>query len=347
MSNQSRNARRKSGGHRIFLAVLCCVLAVVLVLLMCATAYMEYVLNQINRDVNNETLSDDEIHAIQNPDVTEGTLDVSVPSMNPDDVTWGDGPEVQLPEEHMINILLIGQDRRPGEGRQRSDVMILCSFNTKNNSLTMTSFMRDLYVEYPGKYQDDRINAAYQLGGMELLNETLKLNFGIEIDGNVEVDFSQFKQIIDLLGGVDIELTSAEANYMNNKWGSGLSAGMQHLNGEQALYYSRIRYIDSDFERTNRQRTVLNALLKTYKNISMTKLLSMMDDILPLVTTDMSNQEIIGYATKLLPVIANSDIRTQRIPADGTFEYASIRGMSVLVPDLEANRKVLVESLTD
>ncbi|MFQ9799037.1 MAG: LCP family protein [Clostridia bacterium] len=100
----------------------------------------------------------------------------------------------------MVNILLIGQDRREGEGRQRSDSMILATINKKSQSIYLTSFMRDMYVPIPG-YSDNRINAAYAFGGMDLLDDTIETNFGIHIDGNVEVDFSGFKTLIDMMGG--------------------------------------------------------------------------------------------------------------------------------------------------
>ncbi|MBQ9167819.1 MAG: LCP family protein [Oscillospiraceae bacterium] len=342
--------------RRKLLIVLCVVLAVILVALVSATVYLEYLMGKIGRtqDTSQPALSQEEIDAIQNPDETDP--DNSSPFVNPDDVTWAHDPATHIGGDHIVNILLIGQDRREGESRARSDSMILCTFNIEKKTLTMTSFMRDMYVPIPG-YLDNRINAAYQLGGSELLDETLYQNFGVEIDGNVEVDFSQFQEIIDLLGGVDIELTGEEAAYLNRNgnWdvdssSAGnwyLTKGMNHLTGEQALAYSRIRYIgNGDYGRTSRQRTVLNALIQAYKNTSLTKMLLLLDDVLPLVTTDMTDKEIIGYATDLFPLLASSTITSQRIPADGAYYDASIRGMSVLVPDLAENRQLLIDSLS-
>ena len=342
MSKYKRDPLRK---RRVMLIVLCSVLAVVLTVLVAAAVYMEHLMGKIGRTQDNTLppLSQEEIDAIQNPDETDAG---TAPTVNPEDVTWGETAAEQLGGEHVVNILLIGQDRREGEGRARSDAMILCTFNKEAKTLTMTSLMRDLYVQIPG-YMDNRINAAYQLGGIDLLNETIALNFGVEIDGNVEVDFSQFQQIIDLLGGVDITLTGAEAGHLNGQNASwSLVEGSNHLTGEQALAYSRIRYIgNADYGRTNRQRTVLSALVRAYKNTSITKMLILVDDILPLVTTDLTDREIIGYVMELFPMLASGEIVTQRIPADGAFYEATIRGMSVLVPDLEANRQLLKETL--
>lgn len=354
--SSGQNAAQKAEGkakktmpasrRRVLLIVLCAFLAVVLLVLVVGTVYFERLMGKINRadETSGVTLSPEEIAALENPSDETVDPDFTGPVLSGDEVTWAEDAQTLIGGDGVVNILLIGQDRREGEGRARSDAMILCTFNTEKKTLTMTSFLRDLYVQIPG-YQDNRINAAYALGGMELLNETLYKNFGVEIDGNVEVDFSEFSQIIDLLGGVDIELTNSEANYLNRNPGYYLSSGVNHLNGEQALSYARIRYIDSDFGRTNRQRTVLNALINAYKNSSLTTMLSLLDDILPLVTTDMTDAEIVGYVTELFPLLASSTITTQHIPADGSYYNAYIRGMAVLVPDLEASRQLLVDTL--
>ena len=208
--------------------------------------------------------------------------------------------------------------------------------------------MRDLYVQIPG-YGNNRINAAYAWGGMELLNKTLEKNFGICIDGNVEVDFNQFAQIVDLLGGVPMELRNDEAQYINVDTQSSLSGGMQILNGKQALSYSRIRNLDADadFSRTNRQRKVITALVGQLKDAGLVKLLGLLDDVLPMVTTDMGNGEILGYATKVFPMLSGATMSSQRIPADGAYYGAMIDGMSVLVADMDKTRELLRSTIGD
>ena len=245
----------------------------------------------------------------------------------------------------MINILLVGADRRSSE-RARSDSMILCTFNKTQGTISMTSFMRDMYVQIPG-YRDNRINAAYPIGGMALLNETLRHNFGIHLDGIVEIDFARFEDLIDMLGGIELELTGAEAEYINKKSDSWLHPGLQRLNGEQALWYSRCRKVggDGDFGRTNRQRILLGKLLDEYKNKSMLELLGLMDDILPMVTTNMTNKQLLSHAYSLFPMLSDSDIYTQRIPKFGDYEPVRINGMAVLLPNLEAIREQLLETL--
>ncbi len=248
----------------------------------------------------------------------------------------GDIPE----DRDYINILLIGQDRRPGGTGARSDTMILCTVNKKNNTIKLTSLMRDLYVQIPG-YSDNRINAAYAFGGAELLDRTIEKNFQVHIDGNVEVDFERFQQVIDKIGGIDISINSAEEAYLKRKGFSGLSAGTVHMDGPLALAYSRIRYIgNADYERTERQKRVLITAYNDIKGLKLPQILKLLNDTLPMVKTDLSNRQIVGYTTGVM-LMGVEEIQTYRIPADGTFTPKSIRRMSVLVPDLTANRRIL------
>lgn len=267
-----------------------------------------------------------------------------------------DGDEVDMPEDsaqmikknkNIINIMLVGQDRREGQGRQRSDAMILCTINKETKNLTMTSFMRDLWVRIPG-YYDERLNVPYAIGGFKLLNKTMAYQYGINVDYSIEVDFNGFKSVVDKLGGVSINLTSNEAYAMNRGTDWGFSAGTYNLNGEQALAYSRIRNIDSDFVRTSRQRTVLTAVFNKMKTKSATELYNIMLEILPLVKTDMTDDEIVDLLFTLAPILSELDIASQRIPLDGTYEHASIDGKAVLFlnpENLEKNRKFLKSSL--
>ena len=287
------------------------------------------------------TLSQEELWALEYeteavPEGAEILEDVTMPE---------EDAELLESDDDIINLLLIGQDRRPGQGRQRSDSMILCTINIEKKTLIMTSFLRDLYVDIPdwnGKsYLDNRLNVCYAIGGMGMLEAALQKNFGIQVDNNIEVDFSGFKDIVSLFGGVSIKLTQAEANYL----GGGLTAGVNFLTPEQALAYSRIRYIDSDFGRTNRQRNVLNALLNSIKNLSVTQLTSLVTKILPMITTDMTDTEITSYMLDILPILSELQVTNQHIPVDGSYRSVYIRGMAVLVPDLQQNINVLKETL--
>lgn len=318
---------------RSAMKLLCLLLALVLVFLLGATALFQQVLGKIHYTQPTADLGS-RLSALLSNIRTDGFGTSS-------DLIGGTGSGI-------VNILLIGQDRREGEEGSRSDSMILCTYHRKTGDVTMTSFLRDLYVPIPG-HHSNRINAAYSEGGMELLDDTLRQNFGVHIDGNIEVDFSQFSQIIDLLGGVTIELREDEAEEINKETGSTLSAGLQTLDGFQALTYSRIRKLDKDgdFSRTSRQRKVISALLNSYRDIKWKDLLPLMDQLLPMISTDMNYGKLVLLAMEILPKLSDSQITNQQIPAAGTFTDEKIDGMAVLCADLDANRDLLRKTLLD
>jgi LCP family protein required for cell wall assembly len=340
-----------NGAKRTALNILCVVLALILTVMVGATIYVESMFNRMGT-LNHETLSSSEAEEILKQ--TEGTLDPEFtgPTLNPDDVTIPTEPaEVIVTGENIINIVLVGQDRREGQGRQRSDSMILCTINKEKKTITMTSFLRDIYVSIPGYYRQ-RLNVAYLLGGYKTLNATLEHNFGVSADHCVEVDFSGFENIINVLGGVDVELTEAEAKYLNRRgnwdvqkgpvdWT--LKEGVNTLTGAQALAYSRIRALDNDWGRSNRQRTVLSALLAKAKTMSLTQLNEFANQILPMIATDMTPSEITGYLMELFPLLGDLNIKTQTIPANGTWQYATIDGNAVIAVNFEKNQQILRE----
>lgn len=327
--------------------ILCAALGIVLAVLLAGTGLFHSLLSRIHysdpRDNQNLTQQQlEEYLAAETEPLLPG-----IPVMDPAMVSFGNpAAPIGSDSDQVISILLIGQDRRPGESRSRSDSLILCTLNKRTKQLIFTSILRDLYVQIPG-YADNRINAAYAAGGIPLLNDTLEHNLGIRADGNVEVDFNQFQIIVDLLGGVTIELRQDEADLLNRALDAGLSSGMQTLTGEQALHYSRIRSLDDDgdFSRTERQRRVMGAILDSCKHASIKTLLGMAERILPMITTDMSHYQILSYALELFPILSELEIISQRIPADGTYSEKTIRGMSVLVADMDAARVLLEQTL--
>lgn len=324
--------KEKSGGWKVLL-VLAIVILLLVVLLAVGALLVNKVLNKINKIEDVEIVAPED--AKDEVDDFEEDYTYEPAEAEPiEDVEWEDS--ILIDTEGLINIMLVGQDTRTVGGRERSDVMILVSINPKTNQATMISFMRDLYIQMPEGYMDNRMNAAYAYGGFPYLYEVMEKNFGIVCDGGFEVNFTGFEKVIDAVGGVDVELSAQEASKV-----SGAVQGANHLNGKQALQYARIRHIDSDFNRTARQRAVLRGVFSNLKKADVATLYSLLDTVLPYMSTDMSNSEIVSLAAKLVPIVSKISLDSYRIPADGTYYDATIRGMSVLVPNLEKNRTYL------
>lgn len=344
---KNENAPRRVTWQRVALTILCVLLALVLIGMIAATAYVHHLLSFITGDDNgelNDTLPPDVLATATSSIVIDPGFTGPSTEYVPQDTL----PPVEDNQE-IVNILLIGEDRKGEKYRQRSDSIILCSFNTKTNKMTMISFLRDTYISKIPGYWGDKLNAAYQCGGAKTLNQTLAAYFGVHVDANVAVQFEGFVGIIDMLGGVDIKLTKKEANHMNSKnEGWTLKEGMNHLTGEQALFYSRIRKLDMDAVRAQRQRNVLTALINAYKSKPLPEMLTIASDILStgFIQTDMSMDEVRYYIQKLFPMISSMDIGNQQIPAQGTYENMAVGNIyDAKVCDLEANRKILAAIL--
>lgn len=278
------------------------------------------------------------------PVTPDPELTAAASSVNASAESIAPTPASPVTDEEPVNILLIGYDE--GDGNSRSDTILLCTFHKESAKLTMTSILRDLYVSIPGHGQN-RLNAAYAYGGRSLLKQTLEENLDITIDTSLEVDFSGFAEIVDLLGGVEVELRQDEADSINKSTPGQLAEGPQKLSGKQALAYARIRKLDpdGDFSRTARQRRLLEAMLAKIQDAGPLTLLSLLKQAIPLIDADVSSESLLSLATELLPVLRQLRITGQHIPAEGTYSYETIQGMSVLVADLEAAGKLLKGSL--
>ena len=245
-----------------------------------------------------------------------------------------------------MNILLLGIDARPGQESGRSDTMILLTVDANQKTVKLTSFMRDLYVEIPG-YK----NAAYRFGGPELLFETLKENFGIEVDQYVTVNFTMMADLVNQIGGLELDV---ESDYIRDRINAVIkmdnkalgididtdllsSSGVQTLNGKQVQAFARWRTGSSDFERTQRQREVIVAILEKLKNeFSLMQLMRLAATNFDNVYTNMSLATIMQLAPALFELDLSS-IEQLRIPVDGAYKNQTVSGMAVLVPDRDKN----------
>ena len=247
--------------------------------------------------------------------------------------------------------LLIGTDNRDDTTvGGRSDSMIIISINQKSKEIVMTSLMRDTYLPIPG-HGSNRLNAAYSFGGVALLLQTIQNNFDIKINNYVTVDFYSFIDIIDKLGGVNIDVSDQEVpvlngyvNEINKLEGLPVNDGTLTkggnnllLTGKQALGYSRIRYVgDADFERTERQRTVLTKVFQKLKEQNIIKINSILNLLLPDLTTNMTKGNLTSLVFNSLTYM-NYPLEQDRIPIDGSYQNATINSMDVLTIDFAKN----------
>ena len=261
----------------------------------------------------------------------------------------------------MRHILLLGIDARPAEETGRSDTMVIVTLDADNRVIRLTSLMRDLYVEIPGR-KNNRLNTAYVFGGPELLLRTIEQNFGVHIENYVAVNFSMLGNLIDQLGGLEVTVESdyymdrinAIIRQDNRVLGINLDdgllrqAGTQVLTGKQAQAYARYRYgtKDGDFGRTVRQREVLQKIFKKLSARNGLELGALAMANMDKVYTNLSLGDIIGLAPALL-AMKDAEIRQLRIPVDGSYSSRTISGMAVLVPDRTRNKQAIADFLRE
>lgn len=257
--------------------------------------------------------------------------------------------------DDIINIALFGLDQRDVTANGRSDSIMVLSINKANKKIKVFSIMRDSYVNINGR-GDDKITHAYYFGGPQLAVRTINENFGLNIRDFVTVNFFGLEKIIDYLGGVEINVKESEIPVINS-YINELSelegkpahhitkAGKQNLTGMQAVAYSRNRYTgNGDYERTDRQRRVLDALMNKILAQGATKYPGLVSELLPFVNTSLSNTEIINLGLDVFK-IGDLKLEQERFPIDGYCEGKTINKVWYLVYDREATKEQVFQYL--
>ena len=254
----------------------------------------------------------------------------------------------------VLNVALFGVDRHEeADVHSRSDSILILSLDSRRKKIKLTSLMRDMWLNIP-RYKNNRINTAIVLGGEELAIKTIEHNFGIKIDRFCTVNFEGFKDIIDIIGGLDIEITAKEARHINSLLmeldsaliKGGLTPfkspllkeidGIQHLNGAQSLQYARSRKVPTaeglhdDYARTFRQRHVISLVLQKFKSSSLPQIISVIEKAGPYINTNFRKNEIITLS-KNAPKYLKYEFAEFRLPEEGNFNSQNINGASVLV----------------
>ncbi len=299
---EKKKKKKWSKTRKVLFSIICILLA----LLLAAGGFLFSKLNMINTGVSDWDIPD----AMTN-DIDAATIDsiTDAASLTALLRTWANNGGDHMHSKYVKNVLLLGVD----SDSQLSDTIMLASVNRRTNQVSLVSFYRDsyTYINVDGKGQKvayAKLNAAYKYGGPQLVMKTLENNYKVDIDEYLVVDYNSFPTIIDKIGGVTVNVTEKEAQYLNQTWWKWsrtgkkiqFTAGDMKMDGEHALMYCRIRKLDSDINRTERQRKVINALMDQFSNASLTQINDGIDALLPFLTTSMSKGKIVSYATQAL-----------------------------------------------
>lgn len=372
MSKGGRFVRKKEKrafrGRKAALIAAAVLLVLVVAAVIFGVVYYNTILNKVNRaEFVENSISDEQLEAIlnYNPDAPTGEyIAVTTEATTEPTTVPTTLPYIESGKD-ILNILVVGQSARDGEDARMADTMILATVNKETKTLTLSSFLRDTYLKLPdykghtcGK---QRINVCYHLGwtwggtagAMEMMNQCLYNNFGIDVDYNIEVDFDAFIKVVDLIDGVEIDLTEAEAEYLNNDdlWVYyDFEPGVQRLDGMCALSYARMRKAegdsDSDIKRTSRQRLLIEAIIEKVRDQDFSVLQNIANEVLPMITTNMTNDDITTCIWEVLPLLPQLNIETGTCPVETTYwgEIVDIGGYpaSVLLFDEGHNRRLMM-----
>lgn len=361
---QTAGKPKKRSAGKVILIVIIILLVLIIGLVVGGIIYYNTVLDMMTRpdEITVPTLSEEELAELR------GEMPSELPTAPPE-ITVPTSPEETWPvvvsDQNITNIMVIGNAARPGDTERFSDSNILVSINRETKTVTITSFIRDLRVVIPsyGTHSQgfNRINHVYHLGSyytgnkedsMKLMALAMEQNFGVHIDHTIEIDMMIFEQAVNLLGGVEVELSEAEVKYMqaNYPYMEKLEPGMYNLEGYQAMCYARMRKVgNGDWDRTERQREVVISLFNKLKGMGIMEVHGLVQQVMPVIITDMTNDEITNLALEMIPMLKDLNIVSQRIPYDGTW-WSTNKG-SEEVPDwcidanLQVNAKRLRESL--
>jgi polyisoprenyl-teichoic acid--peptidoglycan teichoic acid transferase len=281
-------------------------------------------------------------------------LNIEKISKNPEELGINKDLEQKLQESgksNIINIALFGLDQRSVKERGRSDSIMILTIDKVHKKIKLSSIMRDSYVNIDGRGKD-KITHAYAFGGPQLAVKTLNENFNLNIKDYVTVNFFGMTKIVDAMGGVTIDVKPSEVAVANNYVKNIAKLenvdpplidgpGKQRLNGIQAVAYSRNRYTgNGDYERTDRQRRVLAALMEKVKTLGVTKYPTVVSELLPYVLTNMSSVDIVKMGTDVL-TSGTTNIDQERFPIDGYCKGEKIKGIYYLTFDEAATKEQL------
>ncbi|MDO4650974.1 MAG: LCP family protein [Eubacteriales bacterium] len=361
-NNENNPAKKKSSGFAKFLIIMGVLLVLAAAGVLGVTVYNYTMISMAANKPTVPTLPPETVA------VTEAVQEETVPLQSTEETV----PETtELPYtpsgQDIINVMLVGQSYREDEQNYLSDSNILVTINKATKTATLTSFLRDTYVDLAdfdftkedGKRIQkscgfNRINTAYalgyswggQAGAMKMMNDTIKVNFGVDVDYNVEVDFDGFINAINVIGEIPMDLTEDEAAYINKTLNKALGyeaydyravyddgSTTTYMSGWECLTYARMRHsssADNDFKRTERQRKLIAAILGELKDTDFKTLTEFAQTILQQISTNMTDDEILTCMWEVLPLLPELKIEGQQVPTEGSYS-----GKTVMIGDVE------------
>lgn len=308
--------------------ILLSIIGLVLVALLGLLGYSYYLVSSIPKDDISKIVSiKEDPNVLSKYSIPTNTNSLGVVDSVKNDIN-------KKSDGNVTNILLMGIDSEDGVGR--SDAIMIVSVDKKNKLVKLSSLQRDSYVYIAG-HGMTKLNHAYAYGGPQLSIRTVNTNMGMDIQDYVSVNFNSMPKIINSLGGIDMKLSAEEAKIV----GVGSKSGTYHLNGDQSLSFSRIRKIDTDYERTSRQRRVVEYVIRELMKASPLKYPSLMNQIIPLTKTSLPNTTILSLGTTV--AAGGYDIKQAMFPDESYAKGTMISGTWYFIYD----KDTLIKKLHD
>ncbi len=288
---------------KVILSIIAVILIIAIVLASIAVGFVKKKLDLIG---DNTDIYHNEDIIYEEEEIDDIEIDIGSSDFKQSLIDWATTDnDKHMTSKNVINVLLIGADSRRGKNEGNTDVMMVVSVNKKTKQLKLISFLRDSYLYIEGNKSSycTKLNAAFSMGGPDCLIQTIENNYKISIDNYVMVNFESFKEIIDAMGGINVDVQAYEANYIESHYKVAMPIGDDvKLNGEQALVFCRVRNCDSDGDvsRTRRQRQVIDSMVDRIINSSISEINKYIDILLPYVDTGYSESQIISLGIKAI-----------------------------------------------
>lgn len=352
MRNQTTRPVRHNPSHRRRRPKPSEIFAVVILLtLICLLSYILLAGFIASFEPKSADASSIETQPVADPVITPSQPEIASVETKPEDPAVTQTPTEQPLQkpEGQINVLLLGSDVRPYDGGFRTDVIMWVSLNPKDGFVSVVSFPRDLFVYIPG-YGENRINVAYPYGGFDLLADTFEENFGVRPDHYVMVDFNGFKTVINDLGGINVQaaqnLSDTCATWINTSGYCSVGPGTVHMDGEVALWYARSRYSTSDIDRARRSQEVAEAIFRRLVSLdALVRAPELYNSYVNYVQTDVRATDVIALLPFASRINDTGDIRHYVVGYEQAYDWITISGAQVLVPDYDAIEALMIEAL--